>query len=68
MQNLERPGVSVRGEGLIGHKTEACIAAYSTADELRMREKAGELKAWAIGQQKPTTAGRARAAVQEVDW
>jgi hypothetical protein len=30
---------------------------YDVADELRMRVEAGELKAWAIGQQKPTTAG-----------
>ena len=53
---------------IVGHRTEACIAATTLPMSSGCAWKLGELKAWAIGQQKPTTAGgRERAALQEAD-
>ena len=55
-RNLERAGVS-RSVAMAGHKTESMYRRYSIVDEVRMREEAEKLQAWATGQQKPTKAG-----------
>ena len=57
-RNLERAGVSRSvAMAMIGHKTESMYRRYSIVDEVRMREEAEKLQAWATGQQKPTKAG-----------